>query len=1021
MPQDSQDSVHTTSGEAGGLNADLHARTLLEASIDMLVTINHEGQITDANESAVRATGYAREDLVGSDFSGHFTEPDMAQQGYRLVFAEGELRDYPLTLRNRAGVLTEVLCNAALYTDPTTHEVGVVASSRDVTVQRRDEAAMRARDEELESAIALRNEEVRKASEERENSGRWFQAIVSAASDVVIVINNKAELLFANPAAERMLGLSAQEQLGRNVLDLVHPDDRGAVTKALERDITQPGTHPPGTYRFRAGSGEWRHLEITATNCLDDPAVGGVVIDARDVTDEINLRRALLTIGRVNQDLVRSPDEVSLLVAICRTIVDAGGYRFAWVGYADHDEQFTVRPVASSGHGDELKAISVSWADNEYGQGPIGLAIRTGRVQMESDLRRTLASPEIRAAAMRFNLQTSCVLPLLVNGEVIGALSIYATEPRAFGPAEVALFSELGDALSFGIGRLRDAEALAASEERFRLLAAAAPIGILESPVMGVVDYANARMAEISGRDTRTFFGNGWIDAIHPEDRPAFLEFLERTAPLSKRETTELRFQRPDGAVRHVRVSMAPKSDSHDIGAVTIVEDITEAVGAQEQLTHLALYDSLTGLPNRALFLDRLNQELAGRRGNGSQIAVMFLDLDHFKVVNDSLGHQAGDTVLREVGARLMNGVRSGETTARFGGDEFLFLVRAVDTSEHAAMVARRLLAGLEMPIRCGDQDITVTGSIGIVLPGPDADAESILRDGDTAMYQAKRAGRNTYALFDEDLHHRSVERLAVETGLRQAIDRGEFELYYQPVVELRTGRPISAEALIRWHHPTRGMVAPLEFIPVAEDAGLIKPIGDWVFEQAMSQMASWDAQEGGPHLQSLAVNLSARQLADPETPRMVQDILDRCGIAPIRVLLEVTETVAMDESPLTRDSLTALKELGFQVAIDDFGTGYSSLAYLHTLPVTTIKVDQSFVARIGDDGPEPVVRAIIEMSHAMDLTVIAEGVENELQRAVLSDMACDLVQGFYYGKPMPAADFVTWWGEEEAALRRIS
>ena len=869
----------------------------------------------------------------------------------------------------------------------------------------------------MESA-ARTAEQMLRASQQR------FMALVSGSSDLIALINDRAELDYVNPAAKRLLGLVPEDFIGRNMLELVHPDDLEAVMAAFSRDISEPGIQPPGVYRFQGASGQWRNLEVTATNCVDDPAIEGLVVNARDVTEQTNLTRALRTLGLANQALVQASDETSLLVNTCRTIVDAGGYRLAWIGYAEHDETGTVRPVASAGESEYLREIQVSWADNEYGHGPIGIAIRTGSVQMAEDLLHTRAFPESLAAAARYGLRTSCVLPLKVGGDVIGMLSIYAGEPGAFGPSEVQLLSELGDALAYGIGRLRDADLLHASEERFRVLAGSSPIGILEVSSATYVDYANPRAAEIAGRDVEELMGRGWIDAVHPEDAPTLLSLVERARSDREEVTTRFRIRRPDGGIRHVRMSASARDPELDSGFVVTVEDVTEEVLAQEELAHQAFYDSLTGLPNRALFLDRLNQELARHRRGGPKIAVLFLDLDRFKIVNDSLGHEMGDAVLKELGERFNHVVRAGETAARFGGDEFIFIIRDVRDVQDSVIAAKRLLALLESPIQCTGQDITVTGSIGIVIP-TGADAGIILRDADAAMYQAKEAGRCTYALFDEDLHRRSVGRFTMEGELRQALARNELEVYYQPAIEPASGRPLAAEALIRWNHPTRGIVPPLEFIPVAEDSGLIKPIGNWVFEQSMAQLASWDAQDDGPRLQVLTVNLSVRQLEDPETPNMVREVLERYGIAPNRAALEITESVVMADNESTRRSLKAFKDLGLQVAIDDFGTGYSSLAYLHKLPVATVKIDRSFIDRLGgEDDSAPVVRSIIEMSHAMGLGVVAEGVEDEHQRMLVSDLGCDLAQGFYWARPMPAEEFAGWWGEAEglaAALPSVS
>jgi diguanylate cyclase (GGDEF)-like protein len=453
-----------------------------------------------------------------------------------------------------------------------------------------------------------------------------------------------------------------------------------------------------------------------------------------------------------------------------------------------------------------------------------------------------------------------------------------------------------------------------------------------------------------------------------------------------------------------------------DSRRVTTISDITEEVEAQDRLAHQAFYDTLTDLPNRDLFLDRLAQELAPRRAERPNIAVLCLDLDRFKVVNDSLGHDAGDEVLKKTAARLRRALRAGETVARFGGDQFVLIIRDVREVADAVNVAKRLMGVVQSPLRCGGHNLTVTGSIGVVVPGCKAVAATVARDAEAAMYRAKEAGRDRYEVFNDDLHHRSVKRLALESDLRLALKRSQFELYYQAGISLPDGMPMGAEALIRWHHPKRGTIPPLEFIPVAEDSGMINAIGAWVFEQAVAQLALWDADVNGPRLNVLAVNLSARQMDEPDTSDMIRNVLARYGVDPARVCFELTESAVMTQSASTREALTTFRELGVRVAIDDFGTGYSSLAYLHTLPVATLKIDRSFIERLGspDDDSAPVVQAVIDMGHAMGLRVIAEGVSAEHLAAQVSAMGCDVGQGFYWCRPLPAEEFRAWWLEAE-------
>jgi len=854
----------------------------------------------------------------------------------------------------------------------------------------------------------------------RVSEGR-FRTLVANSSDLIVILNEHAELLYSNPAGQHMLGLVPEEQEGRNVMELIHPDDLDAAAEAFARDVFLPGVHPPATYRFRTGNNEWRRLEVTATNCMNDPAIAGIVINARDVTSHHRLDRAQRTLSAAIQAVVHAVDEATLVADVCQLIVDVGNYRLAWVGAVEHDADRSIRPMSVVGASGSGPIIPISWADNEAGQGPAGLAARTGEVQVVNDLRHAPYDRAMQKVAEENALRSCCAAPLMVGGEVIGVLGMYASEPDEFDVPEVALITELASELAFGIERLRSAASLDVSEERFRTLADAAPIGIMESRQEGGVEYVNARMTEIFGRNAADLMGLEWHAAVHPNDLVSLLSFIEHARPRRKEATTQFRILRPDGELRHLRMSAAPKAGADDRGYVITFEDITDQVASQEELTHQAFHDALTGLPNRELFLIHLHQELTRHRGRTrSKIAVLFLDLDRFKIVNDSLGHETGDAVLRVVGDRFARVVREGETAARFSGDEFVFIVHGISNSDGAVAAAKRLLAQLEEPIQCGDHLITISGSVGIVIPAMGAEAMTILRDADAAMYKAKAAGRNTYALFDEILHTRSLARLNMESELRLALARGEFEVYYQPEVQTATERPMGAEALIRWHHPSGQLVSPLEFIPVAEDSGLIKPIGRFVFEEAVSQLAAWDAAPDGPHLETVSVNLSSWELDDPETADAVRAALGSHGIAPHRVALEVTESAVMADSTNTRRSLEIFKELGLRVAIDDFGTGYSSLAHLHTLPVTSVKIDRSFVERLGSaDDSAPVVRAIIEMSHAMGLHVVAEGVSNARLRDLIVELGCEAAQGFFWARPMPAGEFEQWW--REAAQRALA
>ena len=840
-----------------------------------------------------------------------------------------------------------------------------------------------------------------------------YQKLVATSPDLIAIIGDGGVLTYANPTGERMFGYPEIDYLGRSALEVVHPDDHHRAATALLRDLTEPGTHPPSTYRLKVGPAQWRLFEVQATNCLDDPSVNGLVIVGRDVTEKVKQARALQMLGDVNRSLVHAHDEQKLLSDICRTIVEVGGYAMAWVGFVEDDLAHTVRPVATSGNVAHLSTVPVTSEHGGLPLGPIGVALQTREVQVVTDIAGAAAPAPSRDAAVAQGLLSSCVLPLDVGGVVVGVLEICSTEPGAFDEEEVSFLAELADSLAYGIGRIRDAISLTVSEERYRSLTSASPVGVLEVGESSDVKYANPRACEIAGVDAESLLGTLWLDVVHPDDQAGLLADIEAVDDDTHAFSSRFRICRPDGDVRHVLMSAAAKDTRLDSDWVVTVVDESEEVLAHEELTHQALYDTLTDLPNRALFLVRLRQELAWSEREHANIAVLFLDLDLFKLVNDSLGHDAGDAVLQEVSQRFLATIRGAETAARFGGDEFMFIIRNVREVDDAIHAARRLLDSLNSPIPYDGQNLLVTGSIGIVIPKEGSDAETVLRDADTAMYQAKAAGRNRFEVFDDELHHRSVSRLEREGDLRVALERNEFLLHYQPIVDPRDGRPVGAEALIRWLHPALGLVPPLEFIPVAEESGLIRAIGAWVFEEALTQLSAWDRLAGGPRLDLLSINCSARQLDDVEDVARIGEILGRLSIDPARITVEVTETVAMADRHSTRASLEAFRDLGLQVSIDDFGTGYSSLAYLHTLPVSTVKVDRSFIERLdAPEGSMPVVSAILDLSHAMGLRVVAEGVSTPRLQEIVASMGCEFAQGFHWSQPLDPTAFERWWAE---------
>jgi diguanylate cyclase (GGDEF)-like protein len=442
-----------------------------------------------------------------------------------------------------------------------------------------------------------------------------------------------------------------------------------------------------------------------------------------------------------------------------------------------------------------------------------------------------------------------------------------------------------------------------------------------------------------------------------------------------------------------------------DRGIICVVRDITERTYAEEQIKHLAYHDALTGLPNRLLLKDRLTVALSHAQRDRTRVAVLFLDLDRFKVINDSLGHNVGDQLLQAVAARIQSCVRESDTVARLGGDEFTLLL-PLTRSEDAAVVAQKLLESVRYPFHIEGREFYITTSIGISLyPEDGTDAATLIKNADTAMYQAKEQGRDNYQLFNAFVNAKALQRIALEHGLRRALANEEFELHYQPIFDLRTERISGVEALLRWQHPEMGTIAPAVFIPIAESTGVMAPIGTWALRVACRQTRAW--HDAGFHNLSLAVNLSATQLHQPDLVDRVSAILGESGLPPRCLELEITESSAMASPDTSVKTLYDLKKLGVRISLDDFGTGHSSLSYLKRFPIDTLKIDQSFVRDItSDPDTAAIVTAIIAMAHSLRLKVIAEGVEYGDQSLFLRQYACDQMQGYLIKQPVPAAEF---------------
>ena len=552
---------------------------------------------------------------------------------------------------------------------------------------------------------------------------------------------------------------------------------------------------------------------------------------------------------------------------------------------------------------------------------------------------------------------------------------------------------------------VRQAVRLKATEDRFERLATTVPAGILSSEFGMRVDFANEQASAIFGVPTDDLLGFGWLDHLHPECARAAEDAVGNV--LVEGCATELvaEVSRPDGRERRVRIRLTGAgSGTRDVGFVATIEDLTENDSLAEQLLVQSRQDPLTGLANRTAFWEELGDAL---RRDTAQPAVLFVDLDDFKDVNDSLGHTAGDHLLDVVADRLRRCARSTDLVARFGGDEFVLLLRQVPDRAIVDTVASRVLSAIAEPVTLGTTEAVVTASVGIVWPdgveeGEALDVESIVRDADIALYQAKRLGKNRAESFDEALRDGAQRRISIASALRRAIsaDNGEITVHYQPIVDLEQGRLVGMEALARWCHPEMGPIPPNDFIPVAEETGLITPLARLVLHRALEPVAEWRSLPGAERV-FVAVNMSALDLGEPELARDVAAALIEYGLPGEALHLELTESAVMADPDQALAMLDALKALGPSIAIDDFGTGYSSLAYLHRLPVDTIKIDREFVNALDEEGTA-LVEAIVALAGALGLPVVAEGVETIQQADILTRLGVPLAQGFLFCRPVP-------------------
>jgi len=642
-----------------------------------------------------------------------------------------------------------------------------------------------------------------------------------------------------------------------------------------------------------------------------------------------------------------------------------------------------------------------------------------------------------RALAQRF-LEIYLPIRTVGSSDVLGAYEIYqdaapietdiATTRRdvllIVGAMALALLALLFGAFS-ATSRLlsRQNRQLRTSEERFRSLVRNSVDVNMIVAADGTIAYESPAAERVLGLLAQERLGQPAFQIIHPDDRSFGENLLASVMQTPGAEVSgELRARHADGSWRSIDAVLKNLLDDPAVGGVVInYRDVTTRKTLEEELRRQAFHDSLTGLANRALFADRLEHALSRTRRFGQPVAVLFIDLDDFKTVNDSLGHGEGDLLLVAVAERLQTPLRAVDTIARMGGDEFAVLLEDPGDAGAPVEVAQRLLAALEAPFERGGKELFVQASVGIaVSTSKSRTPGELLRDADVSMYTAKSNGKNRVEVFKPSMHAAALARLALKGDLERALERKEFSLLYQPIIHLKSGQVTGVEALLRWHHPRRGVVGPTEFIPVAEETGLIIPLGRWVLNEACLQATAWDRETPTPL--RMSVNVSGRQIHQPGFTDEVARILAATGLDPARLTLELTESVLMQDVEVTTATLGELKRLGVRLAIDDFGTGYSSLSYLRRFPIDQLKIDRSFVATV-NVGPDQsaLVRSILKLGDTLHLETVAEGIEEADQLAELQGLGADLGQGFHFAKPLTSEAISTLLAAGDGSIDGIA
>jgi diguanylate cyclase (GGDEF)-like protein/PAS domain S-box-containing protein len=917
-------------------------RAVVQTSKDLTGVIDSFGRVVWVSDGVTELLGYEPSELIGTEALQLVHPDDLEATATRFAGALEGSNGAPLAIRVRRKDGSWMLVEGV--GTPLPDASGSIES---IIINVRD---LRWR---VEAEQALHQNEER------------YRALVQHSFDAVVIVDPRGIINYASPALEALFGRKLEDVLGISGFTYLHPDDVPALERRIAEIQEVPESSMLEEFRIYDTDGEIRWVEVTAVNMIENPAVTGIVANIRDITDRKHAEATM----RANEARFRAVIDSRYDV----TAVIDDHARIKWVTPG-------VEPL-------------LGYTPEEL-EGSDGF-----------DLIHPDDSLEMARQFSLFLAHQGVSYPMTVrlrhSDDTWRQIDVVATDlfdnPDIEGLA--LTLRDVGDRVQAERESQRLTDIFGLTEDL---------VGIANAA--GELIYLNAA--------ARRFFDlpeDSDVTEVHLYDFFASMEVLPYSDSVQtvledgQRWRGELRLDHADGRVSQMDVQLMTHLDPDGQPEFYsgVVRDISERRAFEEQLHHAATHDPLTELPNRTLLLDRLTMSLGRARRSGGSVAVLFVDVDNFKVVNDSLGHSRGDELLTSLARRLEPLLRPGDTVARFGGDEFVILCEDLISRQNVLPITQRIEHAVSTPFWVGGQELSVGVSIGIAFSDdPEADPEALIRDADAAMYRAKAKGRGRFEIFDQKMRAAAVDRLDTENSLRRAIENNELELHYQPFVSLESGVIEAFEALLRWRHPTRGLLDPGKFLGVAEESGLIVPIGDWVLQEACSHIRQWtDSVQGFDHT-AVAVNLSSRQFEHPDLTGSVERAIRATKIDPARLYLEITEQVVMDDVLANLRTLDRLKSLGVTLAVDDFGTGYSSLSHLRHFPVDVLKVDGSFVMGLGTDSDDlAIVEAIVRLAHTLGLRAVAEGVETIEQLEMVRQLGCDLAQGFHLSRPLIDAD----------------